>query len=444
MPSQFRSGCVLTVDVLLDVSENIPSLIKIDDVRIRQIVNNFVSNAIKFTHEGFITVQAEFKQTTTGQGNLKITVSDTGIGMDEDAASRVFDQFEQADASTTREYGGTGLGLTICQELVRKMHGEIGVKSEVDVGSSFHIAVPVEIVEPAVELPSLDSRILIIDSFSQQCAVLKEYSTSAGIDVVTASTVFEASLLVEQMDEGNRDFDLVVVDSRIVMDQVHDAEQAYQKFPKLWDIPWVLMTEDYDAETIFYQDDRFSEHIRKPVRRDQFLSVLYKLLGDEELNDKITGAFDVGVDVLGSTLDEAIAKEQHILLVDDSPVNLIVAEQALEDMGCIVTSVANGREAVDAFASDTDYALTLMDCRMPVLDGYEATEEIRNLEGENNLPFTPVIALTAGALTKERQRCFDVGMNDFLSKPVRSEDLKRVVLKWLSKGQQEQKSKKKA
>lgn len=418
------------IDILLDISADIPALIKADDVCVRQIVNNFVSNAIKFTNEGFITIKAEFKKKKSQNGELKITVSDTGIGMDQDEAARVFNQFEQAKATTTREFGGTGLGLTICEQLVHKMKGDIGVDSQPDVGSSFYFSIPVDIERPATKLPKLQSRILIIDRFSQLCAVLKGFCASADVQAVTASTVFEASLLVDEMEPDQRKFDAIVVDSRIVMDQVHDAQDAYDKFPKLWNIPWILMTESYEAEAIFHQDDRFAAQIRKPVRRDHFLAVLYDLLASDEIKEEAQGLFDIHEDTENNNHDIDVLKGARILLVDDSPVNLIVAEQTLEDMQCDVTTAANGREAVEAFSSG-HYDLILMDCRMPIMDGYQATQAIRRIEKESDQKMTPVIALTAGVMAEERQRCFDSGMNDFLSKPVRAENLERIVLKWL-------------
>ncbi len=433
------------------VQAGVSTLLRGDPGRLRQILVNLISNAIKFTGRGEVVVTVSSPEgqerissvsTNTPYRLFRVEVSDTGIGISPEQQAKLFQSFSQADGSTTRKYGGTGLGLAICKKLVELIGGHIGVDSQVGVGSVFWFTVPFHLQPEGTQQATLPSaaikgrRILIVDDHATNRRVLEHYLDGRGVTYESAESGIHALQCLRGAGARQTPFDLAIVDMQMPgMDGLELARQIKSDHA-ISATRLVLLTsvgKRGDAQAA--QDAGIDAYLTKPIRQ----SLVFKCLG-LVLRDMpgTTGPVDQSSTsiITQHTVAEAVMQARPlILVVEDNPVNQKVAAKMIEKLGYRVNVAANGREAVDSL-SRISYALVFMDCQMPEMDGFEATRLIRSRE-ENlrqtggNPSRLPIVAMTANALQEDRDRCQAVGMDDFLSKPIMSKSLATVLNRWL-------------
>jgi signal transduction histidine kinase/DNA-binding response OmpR family regulator len=410
------------------MAPEVPSLVRCDPGRIRQILTNLLANAVKFTDHGEVILHVRPVGEADFVTTVRFEVRDTGIGISPEAKSRVFEAFSQADASTTRRYGGTGLGLAICRQLVGLLGGEIGVDSEPGVGSAFWFTLPLPPAAEALPLPApreqlTGLRVLIVDDHAVNRAVLEQFLASWGMEHESTEDAERALEALQAAVEGRRPFDAAILDMNIPRIDGLELARRIQAAPDLAPTKLVLLTSSGQrGEARSARQVGIMGYLTKPVRQSQ----LYDCLAT------VVGAGDVRSAPLVTRhrlIERARANAPRILLAEDNVVNQKVAVLLLERLGYRVDVVPNGADAVEAIRN-VPYAAVLMDCQMPVLDGYEATRQIRVEEGEHR--HTPIIAMTASALEADQQRSFASGMDDHISKPVKLDDLGRILTRWIA------------
>ncbi|MEM7309479.1 MAG: response regulator [Planctomycetota bacterium] len=424
-------GCNEERDLLVLVEPSLPRRLIGDPARIRQVLLNLLSNALKFTKQGEVAVHVRFDPLEGEEVALLIEVQDTGIGIPEDVRERLFDPFTQADTSTTRKFGGTGLGLAICKRVVEQMGGCIGVESEVGSGSRFSFHVPLKRAEAPDEPPPFGGRlvglrVLVVDDRELCRRVVAEQLGGWGVDVTLAASADQALAAMDRAASSGRAFAVALVDHHMPLRDGLELANDFRAQPSAAGVPLVLLTAGLGGrlEARLHQLG-FAGHLSKPIRESSLLTCLGRVLAlDQPVGEEPDSAAEEGQSPAGRHV-------ARILLAEDNAVNQRVASRILEKLGYLVDVVADGREATDAVRS-LPYDLVLMDCQMPEMDGYEATRRIRALESDERR--TPIIALTANALAGDRDRCLEAGMDDYLSKPVRKEDLQRAIEAWLCRG----------
>jgi two-component system sensor histidine kinase/response regulator len=420
---------VKDLELAVLVQSKVPAVVRGDPGRIRQVLVNLVGNAIKFTEAGEVAVSVGIVDESSQGLLVRFDVADTGIGLSVEQQDHVFASFTQADASSTRRYGGTGLGLAISQQLSELMGGEIGVDSEPGVGSTFWFTVrltrgSVEYLEPTKRRSSLRGlRALIVDDNATNRSILTENLKTWGITPVSASSGPEALAILTATSKNGELFDVAILDFHMPgMDGLQLA-RAIRDDVSIADTRLVLLTSSGkrgDAREA--RQAGIEAYLTKPVRLSSLYDCLAAVTGMEP--DATSSRV-----VTRHTIAEMRARTRaHVLVVEDNPVNQKVASRMLEKLGHRVDVVSNGLEAVDAVGR-IPYAAVLMDCQMPEMDGFEASMRIRRLNFERSQ--IPIIAMTAGAMQGDREKCLAAGMNDYVSKPVTLEELAAVLDQWL-------------
>ena len=411
------------LELVISIADDVPAAVRGDPGRLRQVLSNLLGNAVKFTAAGLVVVSARAETSTATATTLRLQVDDTGIGIGPHEVARVFEPFAQADSTTTREYGGTGLGLAITRQLVELMGGECGVDSEVGVGSSFWctVALPgVRRVVPAApwlaqhRLGGTD--VLVVDDNSINRIVLEDYLRGWGMKVVAAGSGRAAIDAARNAAAAGQPFTLAVIDMHMPAMNGLDVARALSADPVTAGISTVLLTSsEEDGGMGASCEVDVSAQLAKPVRRDR----LRRCLGDV-LHGGRTGP-------TSRRADAVLPNRGLVLLAEDNPINQRVAVAMLESAGYQVDVVFDGLAAVAAVRA-RHFDAVLMDCQMPTMDGFEAAAAIRAEEGA--LRRSPIIALTAGAMPEDRERCLAAGMDDHLPKPVRKADLLAAVARW--------------
>ncbi|MEO8628056.1 MAG: response regulator, partial [Betaproteobacteria bacterium] len=412
------------------LDDGVPDRLLGDPVRIRQIIANLVSNAIKFTERGEVIVTGSIVADSADDVAVCFKVRDTGIGIPRTAQQRIFEAFSQADGSTTRRFGGTGLGLSIVSQLVQMMGGTIGVTSEPGNGSTFWFTLPLrkqggESVSPTSRHAALAGHhMLVVDDNATNREILEHQLHALGVTVWLASSGREALTLLR---DGGPACDLAVLDMDMPemsgMDLVREIRLRMRHRDSMRIVILSSVGAVAPAEDLKPLD--ISAWLKKPIRQLDLQSCL-----EEVLASTIESSVITAVDVMGIP-DKLHA---HVLLVEDHPVNQIVAQKMLEALGCTVTLAANGHEAIAArWRHPID--VILMDCQMPEMDGYTASRALRQREQETKAPRLPIVALTANALEGDRERCLDAGMDDYLTKPFRRDTLRAMLARWVGDSQ---------
>ncbi len=408
-----------------------------DPVRLRQVLSNLLGNAIKFTAKGSVTLSVKPKSETRQHHVLRFEVKDTGIGIAPENASGLFKAFSQADASTTRLYGGTGLGLVICKRIIDLMSGQIGVDSQPGHGSTFWFEVPMlKAVGDSHGMASglKNARILL---FSSDPILANRFEKAGGAVLTVATTVFEAQRLLKESvaPGGESDIDLLVVDvnsGRQSAIQLQKAMLANPEFERLR----VAMLHNPEAAPLELGKDPRRRVVARNADIATLLGEFNKLLAATagDLRGAPGRESEPSVNILApDRLFTAGKSHGMVLLVEDNPVNLLVAQRLIQLANFDCASAENGEAALELLQRQR-FDLVLMDCQMPVMDGYRATRAWRAIEAERGLPRLPIIAMTANAMAEDRQKCLDSGMDDYLSKPVDRKLLQQVMLKWLDRG----------
>lgn len=409
-----------------------------DPGRLRQVFSNLLSNAIKFTQEGEIKISASLVDIGNQQLRLNCKVSDTGIGIPDDKLDTLFDKFTQVDASTTRQYGGTGLGLSIAKRLCEMMDGTIDVESKVGQGTSFEVSMIFKSspsskkVAPNIPLNHLN--ILIIDKNLTNRKILLNQLKLWKINAVALSSITEVK---EKLSNSNLKFDAILLDSRIDSPDEISINQYLNTMPQFNSSKIILMT------NIDYQNapkelaKGIEAYISKPII-NQDLDYLLSIITDQKNPLTLGNLLHKKLPTIKSEeYEEQRLIDVRVLLVEDNPINQEVAKGILEQIGISISNIysaENGLEAIrmlkDA-ADETSYDIILMDCQMPIMDGYEASELIRNNEVKNAQEPIPIVAMTANAMKGDREKCLAAGMNDYLSKPIQPNSLLNIIVKWV-------------
>lgn len=418
------------VEMVLDISPDVPEYLIGDPLRLGQVMNNLVGNAVKFTEHGEIHIRVEQLAREDAHATLRFTVRDTGIGMNAEQVERLFHAFTQADASITRRFGGTGLGLTISQRLAEKMGGEITVESEPGKGStfSFSIRLPISnqahLERPATELRGM--RVLVVDDLEISRLSLRELLVAWGFQVTEATSGEEALALITQYaDKPEQAFELVLLDWKMPgmsgLDVARNIREAAQH-KELAKLPVVIMVTAYSTEALMQETQgiHLDALLTKPITSSSLFDTIVRFQGGAVRHHKAPVLEDMSEEL-------ALIQGASILLVEDNETNQLVAKDILERMGMVVTIANNGQEALSKL-QEADFDAVLMDLQMPVMDGFEATRLIRQDGRWNRLP---IIAMTAAVMADDRAACTDAGMNDHVSKPILPQALAHTLLRWI-------------
>jgi two-component system sensor histidine kinase/response regulator len=416
-----------SLELLVHRHLGLPTALRGDPTRLRQVLVNLVSNAVKFTSEGEIVLAASLVSETSNVATVRFEISDTGIGIAPEDQARMFDSFSQADSSTTRRFGGTGLGLAIVKQLVELMGGHLGLDSEVDVGSRFWFELPLEkqdvdttVLEPQTrDLGSL--RVLIVDDNATNRLILQQQLASWGMEPDEEPDGRSALARMRAASADGRSYDIVVLDLNMPEMDGLELAQHIGADPEIADAKLFLLSSSGKVSDQVARDFRLSGALSKPVRQSELFNCLATGLG-------VAGAPAVPAQ---RGADEPVSRHGHILLVEDNATNQLVATKIIEKLGYTVDVAENGREALDAIAAGA-YDAVLMDCQMPEMDGYEATRQLRRRERESASPHLPVIAMTAAAMEGDRERCLAAGMDDYVTKPVRSAAVDAALANWIT------------
>ena len=427
------------LELALLIHNDVPEKVRGDAMRLRQVLTNLVGNAIKFTEGGEVVVEVSAVALSNHHARLRFEVRDTGIGIPEEALRNLFQPFSQADSSTTRRYGGTGLGLAISRQLVELMGGEIQVESRVGEGSTFSFTAHFERQEvrtgsrAALRTSVQEARLLVVDDNASNRSILGHYIESWGMRHSSSASAGEALDLLRQAAKQGTPYDIVLLDMQMpetdgLMLARRIKEEALISTTRI-----VMMTslggreEEADSGTPDLPTP-VEAYLDKPIRQSELFDCLASVIPAEsgELAAIHMGVAG-GLGAVTTPLQPVLQKTARVLLAEDNAVNREVALMQLQSLGYTVDTVVNGLEAVEALGR-ADYDIVLMDCQMPKMDGYEATIEIRLREGDGHR--TTIIALTANALQGDREKCFAAGMDDYLSKPIKYEDMEAMLEKW--------------
>jgi PAS domain S-box-containing protein len=418
------------IELIFSTSQDVPLYLKGDPTRLGQILLNLVNNAIKFTESGEIVVKTELYHIQDEQVTLRFTVSDTGIGMSPEQMDKIFQAFTQADSSTTRKYGGTGLGLTICQQLVTRMGGELSVESREGNGSTFTFTAEFirqktrQELAPPVDLRGM--RVLVVDDNATSRLILRDMLTAFSFRVETADCG-ENALEILKNSDLEHPFQLVLMDWKMPGMDGLETYQRIREISGLSQMPSVLMVTAYGRQEVMKQAEKsgMNGFLIKPVNQsvlfDTIISIFGKTVAARGTGHKPEVSVEEGLGRL---------KGARILVAEDNSINQLVIKDLLEQVGIVVDLAANGQEAVEMVAQ-APYDLVLMDLQMPVMDGLEACRKIREQDRFKTLP---ILAMTAHAMVEDRQRCLKAGMDDHVTKPIDPPALFTALSKALKAG----------
>ena len=406
------------------IAPDVPERVRGDSLRLRQVLLNLIGNAVKFTERGEVAVR--ILRATDMEYGLRFEISDTGIGMSDDAVAHIFESFAQADRSTTRKYGGTGLGLAICKQLVVLMKGEIGVASERGRGSTFWFTASCSVAAstalPADNRALQGVRVLVVDESDIGRAFIEQNLARCGMYCHAAADGSEALAELMRARQAGSAYDLIIMDVDVVDERGTDLVRRLRA--EMDDsLPRILVLDRYGTP-MGSGTPGTDLHISKPLRLDRLMEAVRRLLPGEQT---AAAAFAP----VPPASAHGATKEFRVLVAEDNRTNQMVAAGMLTMNSCECEFAANGIEAVDA-ARNKRFDLILMDCSMPEMDGYEATAHIRNFE-EPLGRRTPIVAMTANTQQGDAEKCLASGMDDYLAKPITLVELRQKLERWLSR-----------
>jgi PAS domain S-box-containing protein len=420
------------LELILAIQPDIPEYAVVDPVRLKQVFVNLLGNAVKFTERGEVEFSVTFKESTPGdtKGQYEFSIRDTGIGMSVEQQKKLFKAFSQADSSTTRKFGGTGLGLVISNLLVEKMDGRIQVRSELGKGSTFSFSFETDYErekQPKSEEHVPVNRVLLIEDNESQrkqiCNVLKHMNVA----YVACSDGFTGLQTLTEMAP----FDMIVVDKRLpYLDGLETIRMIKEKYRHISGSQSIILLADSMESTMFVEEAKKAGACRileKPVKLSELIHILYSSCSVQKPSETVRDESE--------TLSVISSHPFTILIAEDIAMNMVLIKAMLEEMipGATLIEAKNGVETV-SYVKEHKTDLVLMDVQMPEMSGIEATEKIRFAEEESgNVSHIPIIALTAGAIKGEEERCMKAGMDDFLTKPIHTVTLRNVLSKYLRK-----------
>ena len=414
------------IDLAYIIAEDIPRCFVGDISRIRQVLMNLIGNAIKFTSVGCVSIEISLDTnllTNNDYINLRFNVNDTGIGIPQDKQQHIFEAFSQADSSTTRKFGGTGLGLSICKQIVELLGGNIGVHSEVGIGSQFWFNVPlqkkVQIKQSQLlKINKNELRVLLVGIHKSTRKSIHSMLSQHNTSIIEASSYDNAIEKFTHLTSAHKCIDLLIVDELLNDDnctKLIDHIKSHQEQT----LRSLVMTYNTIDPTTTAKDHNTCSYLTKPIIYGHLIKHLNHFWSDNESNNNKTDC---------KLTNETTFSNTRLLVVDDNRVNQLVATGLLSPFGCETETAINGVECLEKL-SEKKYDLIFMDCNMPEMDGYEATQIIRQKETDNE--HIIIIAITANAGEGDREKCLSSGMDDYLAKPFNREDLKRKLTHWL-------------
>jgi signal transduction histidine kinase/DNA-binding response OmpR family regulator len=415
------------LELICSIDPALPSQLVGDAIRIKQVLTNLMGNAVKFTAHGevFVQVQSGKKYENNGASfiDIDILVKDTGIGIPVSKRNTIFESFTQVDNSTTRKYGGTGLGLTISKSLVDLMGGRLTVESDPGKGSEFIVSLGLQVVNAAPPVgfhaKPLLREVLVIDDNETNCKLMRGIFDYLQIPCKICYSGSEALVLIARSIKNNELFDLIITDHQMpVMDGLTLVKEI-KKLLKEHTDPFILMLSSLE-KTLFQNEAEkigINKFLSKPVKLHELNNMLAAIF-----NKTVAGDYIEAIPAI-----KAFSDVTRILVVEDEPLNMMLISEVLRKMGVEVVKAGNGEEAIDRLLKD-DPALIFMDINMPEMDGFTATEQIRTLATHHRK--VPIVALTADAMKEDKERCLASGMNDYISKPFRLEEIHEVIKKY--------------
>ena len=423
------------LEFLMDIQQNVPLALVGDPLRLGQVLINLCNNAVKFTEQGEIVISTKLLEKQAEWVMLQFSVRDTGVGLTQEQKGKLFQAFSQADMSTTRKYGGTGLGLTISKRLVNMMGGEIWVESEAGKGSEFIFTAKFGLarkfsrrhLEPSVDLRGM--RVLVIDDNASSREILQSLLETMSFEVTVAASAEEGIAELEK-EANTRPYRLVLMDWKMPgMDGIK-ATELIKNLPSLPQKPKVIIATAYGREEVMQRSEKVGVDgfLLKPVGQSVLFDSIMIALG-KEAQERETVKRVSGRD------EEELRKIRgaRVLLVEDNEINQQVADEILQQAGLVVRIANNGKEAVEMVKAG-NFDVVLMDIQMPVMGGFEATQEIRRDERFQDLP---IIAMTAHAMGGDREKSIEAGMNDHMTKPIDPDQLISALVKWVKPGDRE-------
>jgi two-component system, sensor histidine kinase and response regulator len=395
------------------------------------VITNLLGNAPKFTESGEIELAMELEEETAEAVKLHTTIRDTGIGIPENKQTAIFEPFQQADGSTTRKYGGTGLGLSICKQISNMMDGDVWVESRAGEGSTFHFTAWLgkgEEKQARRKAPlSVDGlRVLVVDDNAANAQILQQMLSVAGLTVVSVYRGGDVLAALQRAVEEKTPFDLCISDIHMpdsngyaVADQIRSADAPLSL------MPLIALSSSLERDAQRCQKAGFNGFLSKPARREKLLQMIGRVMRDNEGDDGDEAGREEKIHTQYSVRED-LKHSVRILLAEDNPVNQKLTTLVLGKAGYQVEVANNGKEAVEKYCqTPDDFDLIFMDIQMPEMDGKEATRLIRQKGFEQ----VPIIAMTAHAMKGDREMCLDVGMNDYITKPIKREAVFAIINK---------------
>jgi len=443
MAMQAATAASKGLELTCFVHPSVPTHVIGDVDRVRQILVNLVNNATKFTEHGSVVLRVMLDSMTDDAATIRFTVTDTGVGIPPDRMERLFKAFSQADASTTKVYGGTGLGLVISKRLASLMGGSIGVESEFGRGSTFWVTcvlgmTPHRIPALPVRLDPRTMRLLAVHPDAAIREVLSDQIASWGFEVATAASGEGALGMLKQAAAQGIPFRVVLVNAEMPGLDGYELAEAIQAVPEVSaTVLMIMLSPETHVNPAQLRATGFAGHITKPVRQSRLFDAIMDAISASEHGAPPALSSTSNAEHTPAAEESLVGVGLRILVAEDNEINQIVVTEILARSGFQCEIAANGRAAVEAVARER-YDLVLMDCQMPVLDGFDATREIRLLESRGETASLigrrlPIVALTANAMKGDRERCLNAGMDAYASKPIDPTDLLNTIRELLGK-----------
>ncbi|MDH4317235.1 MAG: response regulator [Desulfobulbaceae bacterium] len=418
------------IEVLCRVDDHLPANVKGDPARFRQVLINLMGNAVKFTERGEIELAIAVKEERQHTVSLHIRVRDTGIGIPPDKLELIFEEFRQADGSTTRKFGGSGLGLSISRRIARLMGGDVWAESNAEGGTTFHFtAVFAKSSRRSVKkygnISLANKKILVVDDNKSNLEVLRHALQKAGYRVVTLQDSSETVVILQEALIRNDPFALAVFDIQMPQPDGYELARMVRNRPETAEMPLIAYSSSTERIAVKCKQAGFQAFFTKPVRREILFNTLEKLLSVPEDTPQKPEAKEL---ITQYSVREELKQSVRILLAEDNPVNRRLAVLLLSKAGYTVETASDGEEAVRLFSeSPQRYDLILMDVQMPVMDGLAATKKLR----ATGFTDIPIVAMTANAMRGDREQCLAAGMNDYITKPINRTLAFKIIEKWL-------------
>ena len=417
------------VEMVCSVPPDMNLIVNSDVTRIRQVLTNLVSNAVKFTEHGMVKLSVEALEHTQDKVHLRFEVRDTGIGIQEDKLEQIFNSFVQADGSTTRKYDGTGLGLAIVKQVVELAGGKVNVESRPGFGTVFTVNLWVgarevesgDLHDVINQMPNL--KVLVVDDLSVNREIVVKQLRVWGVDCHEAASGAEALRLLRIVAERGKGYDMILLDFHMPEMDGLQLATVISKDPVLAGIPMIMLSSVHNLgsrETL--ERVGILSYLTKPVRQTDLFNALVSLASETSQKTSVEPA---------EADQEKALTDVNVLIVEDNVVNQKVARAVFSWLGVDVTIANNGEEALK-LRKQVSYDMIFMDCQMPVMDGYQASHAIRLWEQETQMRPVPIIALTANAIEGDREKCLDAGMDDYLTKPFNGDQIREKIQAWLT------------